>query len=185
MKIQAELGDITRLDVDAIVNAANERMLGGGGVDGAIHRAAGPRLLDACRAIPEVRPGVRCPTGEARMTPGFALPAKWVIHTVGPVWQGGSAGEDDLLASCYRRSLGLAVKHGVTSIAFPAISCGVFGFPPDRAAEIAVREIGKVAGLEQSVSSVILVAFDRGMLELLRTAIADSSGLGGVLPALS
>src|SRR5436189_6166415 len=102
MKIQAELGDITRLEVDAIVNAANERMLGGGGVDGAIHRAAGPRLLQACRAVPEVRPGVRCPTGEARITPGFDLAAKYVIHTVGPVWRGGSAGEQTLLPPCYR-----------------------------------------------------------------------------------
>jgi len=176
MNIQAELGDITRLDVDAIVNAANERMLGGGGVDGAIHRAAGPRLLGACRAIPEVRPGVRCPTGEARITPGFSLPAKWVIHTVGPVWRGGGAGEDELLASCYRSTLSLAVEYEVRSIAFPAISCGVFGFPPDRAAEIAVREIRKVAGLETSLSSVILVAFERGMLQLLRAAIGDSSG---------
>src|SRR6187399_256182 len=108
MKIQAELGDITRLEMDAIVNAANERMLGGGGVDGAIHRAAGPRLLDACRAIPEVRPGVRCPTGEARITPGFRLPARFVIHTVGPVWQGGDRDEDALLASCYRSSMKLA-----------------------------------------------------------------------------
>ena len=99
MKIQAELGDITRLEMDAIVNAANERMLGGGGVDGAIHRAAGPRLLDACRAIPEVRPGVRCPTGEARITPGFSLPAKWVIHTTGPVWRGGGAGGKNALSS--------------------------------------------------------------------------------------
>jgi O-acetyl-ADP-ribose deacetylase (regulator of RNase III) len=178
MKIQAELGDITRLEVDAIVNAANERMLGGGGVDGAIHRAAGPRLLDACRAIPEVRPGVRCPTGEARITPGFSLPAKWVIHTAGPVWRGGG-GEDDLLASCYRQSLILAIQHEVTSIAFPAISCGVFGFPAERAAEIAVREIRKVAELGTSLSSVILVAFERGMLQLLRTATGDSSGLDG------
>ena len=176
MNIQAELGDITRLDVDAIVNAANERMLGGGGVDGAIHRAAGPRLLGACRAIPEVRPGVRCPTGEARITPGFSLPAKWVIHTVGPVWRGGGAGEDELLASCYRSTLSLAVEYEVRSIAFPAISCGVFGFPPDRAAEIAVREIRKVAGLETSLSSVMLVAFERGMLQLLGAAIGDSSG---------
>jgi len=174
MKIKAELGDITRLEVDAIVNAANERMLGGGGVDGAIHRAAGPQLLDACRAIPEVQPDVRCPTGLARITPGFLLPAKWVIHTVGPVWHGGGAGEDDLLASCYRQSLILAVQHGVTSIAFPAISCGVFGFPAERAADIAVREIQKVAGLETSLSSVILVAFDRGMLQLLKAAIGDS-----------
>ena len=178
MPIEVIQGDITTLDVDAIVNAANERMLGGGGVDGAIHRAAGPRLLDACRAIPEVRPGVRCPTGEARITPGFSLPAKWVIHTAGPVWRGGG-GEDDLLASCYRQSLILAIQHEVTSIAFPAISCGVFGFPAERAAEIAVREIRKVAELETSLSSVILVAFERGMLQLLRTAIGDSSGLRG------
>ena len=171
MNIQAELGDITRLEVDAVVNAANERMLGGGGVDGAIHRAAGPRLLDACRAIPEVRPGVRCPTGEARITPGFSLPAKWVIHTVGPVWRGGGAGEDELLASCYRLSLALAVQHRVTSIAFPAISCGVFGFPAERASEIAVREIRRVAESETSLASAILVAFDRGMLQLLQAAI--------------
>ena len=170
MAIHAELGDITRLRVDAIVNAANERMLGGGGVDGAIHRAAGPQLIDACRAIPEVRPGVRCPTGEARITPGFLLPAKWVIHTVGPIWRGGGTGEDDLLASCYRRSLTLAVQHGVTSIAFPAISCGVFGFPAERAAGVAVREIRKVAGSETPLSSVILVAFDREMLQLLYAA---------------
>ena len=172
MIIRAELGDITQLPVDAIVNAANERMLGGGGVDGAIHRAAGPRLLDACRAVPEVRPGVRCPTGEARITPGFALPAKWVIHTVGPVWQGGGAGEEDLLASCYRRSLGLALKYGVTSIAFPAISCGVYGFPLEPAAAIAVREIRKVDGLDTPTSSVVLVAFDRGTLRVLEAAIS-------------
>ena len=171
MRIHAELGDITRLEVDAIVNAANERMLGGGGVDGAIHRAAGPRLREACLAIPEVRPGVRCPTGEARITPGFALAAKWVIHTVGPVWRGGGAGEDDLLTSCYRQSLILALQHEVTSIAFPAISCGVYGFPAERAAEIAVREVRKVAGSETSLSSVILVAFDQGMLQTLREAI--------------
>ena len=173
MRIHAELGDITRLEVDAIVNAANERMLGGGGVDGAIHRAAGPRLREACLAIPEVRPGVRCPTGEARITPGFALAAKWVIHTVGPVWRGGGAGEDDLLTSCYRQSLILALQHEVTSIAFPAISCGVYGFPAERAAEIAVREVRKVAGSETSLSSVILVAFDQGMVQLLSTAIGD------------
>src|SRR5215211_5286713 len=113
--------DITTLDVDAIVNAANERLLGGGGVDGAIHRRAGPELLAACRAIPEVQHGVRCPTGESRITRGFNLPARLVIHTVGPVWHGGRSGEPELLASCYRSALALAHAHGVRSIAFPAI----------------------------------------------------------------
>lgn len=167
-------GDITRLHVDAIVNAANQRMLGGGGVDGAIHRAAGPRLLDACRAVPEVRPGVRCPTGEVRITPGFALPAKYVLHTVGPVWQGGGANEDVLLASCYRTSLELAAREGITSIAFPAISCGVFMFPPERAATIAVREIRSHLGRESPVSRVILVAFDAALLEILTRAAGQS-----------
>jgi O-acetyl-ADP-ribose deacetylase (regulator of RNase III) len=130
--------DITTLKVDAIVNAANETLLGGGGVDGAIHRAAGPDLLAACRALAQVRPNVRCPTGQARITPGFHLPAKYVIHTVGPVWHGGDDGEADLLASCYRQSLQLAHEHGLRSIAFPAISCGVFGYPIDLAAPTAV-----------------------------------------------
>ena len=120
-------GDITALALDAIVNAANEALAGGGGVDGAIHRAAGRELDDACRAIPMVLPHVRCPTGEARITPGFNLPAKFIIHTVGPVWQGGRSGEPELLANCYRNSLRLGQEHGVRSIAFPAISCGVFG----------------------------------------------------------
>ena len=121
--------DITTLHVAAIVNAANERMLGGGGVDGAIHRAAGPELRRACMQVPEVRPGVRCPTGEARITPAFALPAQYVIHTVGPVWRGGTHHEPRLLASCYRNSLAVAAEHQLQSIAFPAISCGVFGYP--------------------------------------------------------
>jgi len=132
--------DITALHVDAIVNAANEALLGGGGVDGAIHRGAGPELLAACRALPQVRAGVRCPTGDARITPGFRLPAKFVIHTVGPVWQGGIAGEAELLASCYRRSLQLAMENDVRSIAFPAISCGVFGYPIDAAVKVALAE---------------------------------------------
>jgi O-acetyl-ADP-ribose deacetylase (regulator of RNase III) len=129
-------GDLTRQDVDAIVNAANQKMLGGGGVDGAIHRAAGPGLLEACRAVPEVRPGVRCPTGEARITEGFELAARYVIHTVGPVY-GGRPHDADLLASAFRSSLALAVEHSVESIAFPAISCGVYGYPVVEAAAIA------------------------------------------------
>src|SRR6476660_5362267 len=135
-RIEVVEGDITKLKVDAIVNAANERMLGGGGVDGAIHRAAGPELLEECRRLPEVRPGVRCPTGEARITGGYRLPAKYVIHTVGPVWDGGGYGEDELLASCYRNALALGKQKGVKSIAFPAISTGVYGFPVERAAKI-------------------------------------------------
>ena len=135
------MADITTLQVDAIVNAANETLLGGGGVDGAIHRAAGPELLAACRALPQVQPHVRCPTGEARMTPGFRLPASYVIHTVGPVWRGGENGEAELLASCYRESLRMTREHGVRSIAFPAISCGVYGYPLADAAAIALREV--------------------------------------------
>ncbi len=133
--------DITTLDVDAIVNAANEALAGGGGVDGAIHRAAGPELIAACRAIPRVGRFARCPTGEARITPGFELRAKFVIHTVGPVWHGGSRDEAALLAACYRNSLQLAAEHSIRSIAFPAISCGVYGYPLERATAIALREV--------------------------------------------
>lgn len=165
-------GDITQLTVDAIVNAANERMLGGGGVDGAIHRAAGPRLLAACREVSEVRPGVRCPTGQARITPGFELTARYVIHTVGPVWQGGAVGEGELLASCYRASLELAEQHAVRTIAFPAISCGVYGFPVDSAATIAVRTIRAHFASERAVASVTLVAFDATMRDVLTAALA-------------
>jgi O-acetyl-ADP-ribose deacetylase (regulator of RNase III) len=164
--------DITTLAVDAIVNAANERLLGGGGVDGAIHRAAGPRLFEACRAIPEVRPGVRCPTGEARITPGFDLPARFVIHTVGPVWNGGHAGEDDLLASCYRNSLALAKEHGISSIAFPAISCGAYRFPPERAANISVREVLQHLSEPTALKDVVLVAFDSAQCDVLDNAVA-------------
>ena len=130
------IGDITRVDTDAIVNAANAVMLGGGGVDGAIHRAAGPELVAACRAIPSVA-GKRCPPGEARITPGFRLPAPWVIHTVGPIYQDAETSEP-ILASAYRSSLDLARDHGLRSLAFPAISCGVFGYPPEDAAYVAL-----------------------------------------------
>ena len=133
--------DITTLSVDAIVNAANHVMLGGGGVDGAIHRAAGHELYEACLKVPEVRPGVRCPTGEARITPGFKLPAKFVIHTVGPVYRDGQHGEPEKLANCYRNSLALAAENGCTSIAFPCISTGIYGYPKEAAAQIAVHEV--------------------------------------------
>ena len=132
--------DITMLAVDAIVNAANQVMLGGGGVDGAIHRTAGHELYEACLKVPEVRPGVRCPTGEARITPGFKLPAKFVIHTVGPVYRDGQHGEPEKLAACYRNSLALAAENGCKSIAFPRISTGVYGYPIEEAAKIAERE---------------------------------------------
>jgi O-acetyl-ADP-ribose deacetylase (regulator of RNase III) len=164
--------DITTLDVDVIVNAANERMLGGGGVDGAIHRAAGPQLLAACRQVPEVRPGVRCPTGESRLTPGFRLPARHVIHTVGPVWRGGAHGEAELLASCYRRSLELARANGLRSIAFPAISCGVYGYPIDDAAAIAVREARAFLGAHDVLVRVVLVAFDEHLYRVLTAKLA-------------
>lgn len=138
--IKVVQGDITKLEVDAIVNAANQVMLGGGGVDGAIHRAAGKELFNACLKVPEVRPGVRCPTGEARITPGFKLPAKFVIHTVGPVYRDGRHGEPEKLANCYRNSLALAAESGCKSVAFPCISAGVYGYPIEDAAKIAIRE---------------------------------------------
>ena len=134
-KLTAVSGDITKLEVDAIVNAANTSLLGGGGVDGAIHRAAGPDLLEACRKLHG------CATGDAKATSGFRLPAKWVFHAVGPVWSGGQRGEDELLAGCYRRCLELAREHGAKSIAFPAISTGVYSFPLERAAKIALRTV--------------------------------------------
>lgn len=169
-RIRVLRADITTLAVDAIVNAANELMLGGGGVDGAIHRAAGRELRTACEQIPEVRPGVRCPTGEARITPGFRLPARYVIHTVGPIWRGGAAREADLLAACYRNSLQLALEHGAASIAFPAISCGVYRFPVERAAKIAATTIARGLAGEQQLRDVVLVAFDTAMASVLEEA---------------
>ncbi|MFD0985980.1 O-acetyl-ADP-ribose deacetylase [Methyloligella solikamskensis] len=147
-------GDITRLDVDAIVNAANAQLAPGGGVCGAIHRAAGPELAEACAEIGS------CPTGEARITPGFDLKARHVIHAVGPVWHGGDSGEDEALAACYRNSIALADEHGLTSIAFPAISTGIYGFPPDRAAAIAVQAAGEALAEHPKVETVIFCCFD-------------------------
>lgn len=152
-RIKVIQADIVKLEVDAIVNAANPTLLGGGGVDGAIHRAAGPELLVECRALKG------CPTGEAKITKGYRLPAKWVIHTVGPIWQGGGKGEDNLLASCYRKSLELARDSGVKTIAFPAISTGAYGFPSERAAGIAVSGIMKFLQENELPLTVFLVCF--------------------------
>ena len=158
------VADITTLHIDAIVNAANESLLGGGGVDGAIHRAAGPRLLEATRKIGG------CPTGEARITPGFDLPARFVIHTVGPVWQGGTHGEDQLLARCYRNSMQLAHENGVRSIAFPSISTGVYRFPLHLAADIAWFELHEASVRYPEVRPIRVVAFSQQTLDAYREA---------------
>ena len=162
MKVELWEGDLTRLAVDALVNAANSSLLGGGGVDGAIHRAAGPELLAACRQLGG------CPTGEARLTPGFRLPARYVIHTVGPVWQGGGRGEAELLAACYRNSLALAERLGLETIAFPAISCGIYGYPPEQAAAIALAELRRPRPDDSSLRQALLVAFSADMAALYR-----------------
>lgn len=155
-------GDITKLEVDAIVNAANESLLGGGGVDGAIHRAAGPELLAECRTLGG------CPTGEARITQGYKLPARFVIHTVGPVWHGGGRGEDEKLAGCYRESLRLAAENDLASVAFPAISTGVYRFPPDRAAGIAIKTVREVLAAPGPVGRVVFCCFDAKTAALYR-----------------
>ncbi len=169
-KIDAIQADITTLAVDAIVNAANETLLGGGGVDGAIHRAAGPDLLAECRAIGG------CPTGDARITAGYNLPARHVIHTVGPIWGGGSLDEDHLLASCYRNALELAAENAAASIAFPAISTGIYGFPKDRAARIAVEQVRAGLAAAPMVEIVTFCCFDRESLDLHRHEIARTAG---------
>lgn len=165
-------GDITKLDVDAIVNAANESLLGGGGVDGAIHRAAGSELLAECRKLNG------CDTGDAKITKGYNLPAKWVIHTVGPVWQGGNYNEDELLASCYRRSLAIAKEYELKEVAFPAISTGVYRFPVERAAKIAVGEIQRFLASEDSITEVILVCFNQDSYNCYLDAVKQSAENG-------
>lgn len=158
--IQLQKGDITKFNVDAIVNAANSSLLGGGGVDGAIHRAAGPMLLEECRLLHG------CKTGDAKITKGYELPARFVIHTVGPVWHGGKSNERGLLASCYRNSLQLAVENGLKTIAFPNISTGVYGFPKREAAEIALNEVKSFLGMHDQIEKVIFVAFDEENFEI-------------------
>lgn len=159
-------GDIVKLEVDAVVNAANSTLLGGGGVDGAIHRAAGQELLEECKGLKG------CATGEAKITKGYFLPAKWIIHTVGPVWQGGQKGEDSLLASCYRKSLGLAREYTIKTIAFPAISTGAYNFPSERAARIAVSEIAKFLQGNGLPEKVFLVCFNKETCRNLHEAFS-------------
>jgi len=170
-RMRAVLADITTLKVEAIVNAANETLLGGGGVDGAIHRAAGPGLLAECRALPQVSPGVRCPTGEARLTAGHRLAAPWVIHTVGPVWQGGGHDEPELLARCYRSVMALARERGLRSLAFPAISCGVYAYPPAAATAVAVDTVRDELLRSPAVTEVVFACFGQDLLTLYRSRL--------------
>ena len=165
-RLRVVTGDITRLAVDAVINAANETLLGGGGVDGAIHRAAGPELLAYCRTLDG------CPTGQAKITPGFRLPAKHIIHTVGPVWRGGRHAESQRLTLCYRNCFRLAKEHGLRSISFPAIGCGVYGYPREEAANIAATECRKALTDDPALERVLLVAFDEPMAAVLRQAIS-------------
>ncbi len=169
-RVEMVEGDITQQAVDAIVNAANTSLLGGGGVDGAIHRAAGPELLEECRQLGG------CATGQAKITQGYRLPAKWVIHTVGPVWRDGRHGEDELLASCYRSCFALARQNGIRTIAFPSISTGAYGFPMERAARIAVRETKTFLGGTPLVERVLLVCFGKGAREIHSRALNEVLG---------
>ena len=153
-RIQIEFGDITKLEVDAIVNAANTSLLGGGGVDGAIHRAAGPDLLEYCRTLNG------CETGEAKISPGFKLPAKFIIHTPGPIWREGRANEDNLLTNCYKNCLKLAIENKIKTIAFPAISTGIYGFPVKRATKIALNEVTKFLANHKKIEKVIFICYD-------------------------
>jgi O-acetyl-ADP-ribose deacetylase len=164
MRLSARIVDITTLDVDAIVNAANEQLAPGGGVCGAIHRAAGPELARACAAL------APCPTGEARLTPGFRLPARFVVHAVGPIWHGGSAGEPDLLANTYREALRLASAQGLRSVAFPAISTGIYGYPLQAATDIAVRTIQTVLRSDATIQEVLFACFSPEVLAAYRQA---------------
>ena len=167
-RIEVVEGDITEQRVDAIVNAANTTLLGGGGVDDAIHRGAGPELLEECRKLGG------CATGQAKITKGYRLPAKWVIHTVGPVWRDGAHGEDELLASCYRNSFALAEEHGIRSIAFPSISTGAYRFPLERAARIAVDETKKFLARNGPVEKVLLVCFGKSAYEVYARIVKEA-----------
>ena len=171
-RIEAVEGDITRQQVEAIVNAANSSLLGGGGVDGAIHRAAGPELLEECRRLNG------CQTGHAKVTKGYRLPAKWVIHTVGPVWSGGAAGEDELLASCYRSCLQIAREKQIQTLAFPSISTGAYGFPMERAARIGVREVATGLNENPAIAQVRLVCFGKSAYEIHARALQEAARLG-------
>jgi len=169
-RIEVVEGDITKLAVDAVVNAANRSLLGGGGVDGAIHRAAGPELVAECRTLGG------CDTGQAKITRGYQLPARWVIHTVGPVWNGGGHGEDELLAACYRNCLRLADEHVVRSITFPAISCGVYHFPLERAVHIAVREVWQYLQGDTGIERIVFCCFGRNVADCYRREVASLHG---------
>jgi O-acetyl-ADP-ribose deacetylase (regulator of RNase III) len=171
-KIEILKTDITTLDVDAVVNAANNSLLGGGGVDGAIHRAAGPELLKECRLLGG------CGTGQAKMTKGYRLPAKQIIHTVGPVWYGGQNGERELLASCYRSCFTIARSHGLRSLAFPAISCGVYRFPVELAVEIAMRETSAELKRDDAIEQVIFACFDEDVYAAYQRAVKEISSCG-------